>query len=451
MVVAFDQIPYTAGRLVLGETVILHRLQDLPPREKLDRTFFKGVLGNPSLLIPSTCGTTTSGVLAVVFPANSDLINDFRSQFAVLADILAAALERRSVETVKTDYQQRFEGLVMQAPVGIALENIDRQILFANPTLCSILGYSEAELLDKNNWQLGIEVSSQDLGLFQKLCSGLISEYRLDKRFQRRDGEVIWTHQTVSLLRTDSGSPPVVIVMLQDITNRKTLETQLQECDAELQRLSAGLIQGQETERRLLSQELHDDIGQRLSFFLISLSQIGKDVPADMSATHAQISELSQQAEELATAVHELSHQLHSSILQHLGLVAALEGLSHRAERQYHIAVDLQTHDIPVISYDAALCMFRVAQEALNNAVKHGKAPQVTIRLEAHERRLRLEVRDSGVGFETAKSGQGLGMLTMRERLRLLGGELAVQSSPGEGTRVIGSLPLSADESPLRT
>jgi signal transduction histidine kinase len=167
-----------------------------------------------------------------------------------------------------------------------------------------------------------------------------------------------------------------------------------------------------------------------------------------MSATHAQISELSQQAEELATAVHELSHQLHSSILQHLGLVAALEGLSHRAERQYHIAVDLQTHDIPVISYDAALCMFRVAQEALNNAVKHGKAPQVTIRLEAHERRLRLEVRDSGVGFETAKSGQGLGMLTMRERLRLLGGELAVQSSPGEGTCVIGSLPLSADESP---
>jgi len=451
MVVAFDQIPYTAGRLVLGETVILHRLQDLPPCEKLDRTFFKGVLGNPLLLLPSTCGTTTSGVLAVVFPANSGLINDFLSQFAVLADILAAALERRSVEAVKTDYQQRFEGLVMQAPVGIALENLDRQILFANPNLCSILGYSEAELLGKNDCQLGIEDSSQNLALFEKLCSRLISQYQLDKRFKRKDGEIIWAHQTVSLLRTDSGSPPVVIVMLHDITNRKTLETQLQECDAELQRLSAGLIQGQETERRHLSQELHDDIGQRLSFLLISLSQIGQELPAEMTAAHAQLSELLQQAEELATAVHELSHQLHSSILQHLGLVAALEGLSHRAERQYHIAVDLQTHDIPVISYDAALCLFRVAQEALNNAVKHGKAPEVTIRLEENERRLRLEVRDSGVGFETDKRGPGLGLLTMRERLRLLGGELAVQSSPGEGTRVIGSLPLSTEESSSRT
>jgi len=145
---------------------------------------------------------------------------------------------------------------------------------------------------------------------------------------------------------------------------------------------------------------------------------------------------LRRSAKELVAAVHDLSHQLHSSTFQHLGLVGGLRGICRSISQQHHIAVDFQHHEISELSYDTSLCLFRVAQEALNNAVKHGRAKQIAVQLVQNNGSVQLIIKDAGIGFDSRERSTGLGLVSMQERLRILGGTLSLISSPGHGTLI---------------
>src|SRR5215469_5870484 len=200
--------------------------------------------------------------------------------------------------------------------------------------------------------------------------------------------------------------------------------------------LSARLIKVAEEERKRLARELHDDIGQRLSLLAVSL-----DIVKNETRTNDPIREKLEgslrELQELAEDVHNLSHRLHCSKLQHLGLPAALKEVCRQIGGQHRLEIDLRTTEpCPTLSDDVSLCFYRVAQEALNNAVKHSRSERVKVRLDSSQDRVRLQIRDFGVGFDPAIQADGLGLATMHERLRMVGGTLSIKSSAGKGTEL---------------
>jgi PAS domain S-box-containing protein len=222
----------------------------------------------------------------------------------------------------------------------------------------------------------------------------------------------------------------------QDITARKL-------ADAFLASVSGKLIGAQEQERRRIARELHDDIGQRLALLAIELAQLQRSAshPAEFSG---KIEKLQVQTSEIAADVQSLSHELHSSRLQYLGLAAALKGFCQEFSEQHTVEVDLKTWDLPTpLSPDISLCFFRVLQEGLYNAAKHSGVRQFEVRLWGTPDEIHLTISDSGVGFERddSRASQGLGLISMQERLKLLQGTLSIRSQLNRGTTIHASVP----------
>lgn len=201
--------------------------------------------------------------------------------------------------------------------------------------------------------------------------------------------------------------------------------------------LAGRLIHSQEVERSRIARELHDGIAQQCTLLALGLDRL-ESMPADrLAVAHGDVVELRRQTDEVAFGLREVARQLHSTTLQHLGLPNGLRGLCRTFSQQYQITVDLEAEPLENLDDDVSLCLFRVTQEALNNAVTHGHAKNITVSLARDAGLLRLRIKDTGIGFEPAAArSEGLGLVSMQERLRLVGGELAIRSSSGQGTVV---------------
>jgi signal transduction histidine kinase len=215
-----------------------------------------------------------------------------------------------------------------------------------------------------------------------------------------------------------------------------------------IRHLGSRLLTAQEEERARLARELHDDISQQLALLTMDLDEVRRAHPGDASrlATEART-----RTQEIARNVRDLSHSLHPAKLRLLGLVAAVETL--RLELSHAGTVITFRHDkVPSnLAADVTLCLFRVVQEALHNALKYSKAKEISVCVAATETELRLSVVDDGVGFDTEVMATGLGLVSMKERLEMIGGLLEVQSSPGCGTRVKATVPLGVAHSGVAT
>lgn len=208
--------------------------------------------------------------------------------------------------------------------------------------------------------------------------------------------------------------------------------------------VSGKLINLAEEERRHLARELHDDLGQRLSWLAVELDTLRKQLQSQKSLRNSQgalrkrCEGVLTQVQELAADVHNLAHRLHSVKLQHLGLPAALSEVCRQIARQHQLRIDLHANNgCSSLSQELALCLYRVAQEALNNAVKHSHSKRVEVHLYCERGRVFLQVRDFGIGFNPVRRAPGLGLATMQERLHLLGGTLSIKSISGGGTELI--------------
>jgi signal transduction histidine kinase len=209
------------------------------------------------------------------------------------------------------------------------------------------------------------------------------------------------------------------------------------------------LIEAQEQERSRIARELHDNVSQRLALLMFELS-----APPESQSTavdlHARVSEI-------AADVHALSHNLHWSKLDVLGFATAMEMLCKEVGEQYQVRVALHAHDVPTqLPPDTALCLYRILQEALQNAAKHSGVGDVDVRLWGTSEDMNLEVSDRGAGFdlETAsKRSPGIGLVSMRERIQLVCGELSIQSARQRGTRIHARVPLNrpTEAEPRRT
>jgi PAS domain S-box-containing protein len=205
--------------------------------------------------------------------------------------------------------------------------------------------------------------------------------------------------------------------------------------------LIGKLIASQEDERHRIARELHDDVSQKIALLSIGIDQLAKN----FAAGRQQFSELSNRVSEIATDIHDLSHELHPSKLQTLGLVESLQLLCRDVSRQGAVDVIFKRDVFPEsVDPNVALCLYRIAQEALHNVVRHSGARQSEVRLTGDAANLVLQVSDPGVGFD-AKGGhrEGLGLASMRERAAFLRGQLAIHTFPGGGTRIGVRVPVA--------
>ncbi|MEI9980413.1 MAG: histidine kinase [Edaphobacter sp.] len=225
------------------------------------------------------------------------------------------------------------------------------------------------------------------------------------------------------------------LMVLLAVQTRRRLRS-----EQSVRRLTRQVISGSEEERRRIARELHDDIGQRLSLISIQLSSYASNISEADDSIPAELNDSVRDVDALITDVHNLSHQLHSSKLEHLGLRFALKELCQQLSERHELPINLHIDQASVrLPQDISLCFYRVAQEALNNIIKHSGTDRAELVLAEEQGRLRMQVRDFGIGFKLADSGAGLGLSTMQERLRIVRGEFSIATRPGRGTVVTAS------------
>jgi signal transduction histidine kinase len=222
--------------------------------------------------------------------------------------------------------------------------------------------------------------------------------------------------------------------------------TEARHTQASLRRLSANLINAQEQERTRIGRELHDDVNQKLALVSVGLQQL-RDNPSDV---YGRLQELQQELDDISSDVQALSHELHSSKLEYLGVVKGIQSWCKEFAERQRIEIDFRSEVTSVLPFEVGVSLLRVLQEAVHNAVKHSGVKHVAVQISQHSREIHLTVVDSGKGFDidSAMQTKGLGLVSMRERVRLLHGTFAIKSRPMGGTAIDVRVPLLQDGSP---
>ena len=262
--------------------------------------------------------------------------------------------------------------------------------------------------------------------------------YDLEYRTARPDGSIRWVHVLGSGYYNEFGTPLRMVGVVFDITERK-------EADQERLDLAGRLINAQEQERSRLARELHDDFGQRVAMLAMDLE--GAEETVKEPKVREELHKLWNEVGEIGSDLHSVSHRLHSSTLETLGLTAGVESFCAEFSSQHAIEVEFVHKSVlKSTNPDTALCLFRIVQEGLRNVRKHSRATKVDVWLQGSSEAISLTLSDNGVGFKLSDCvvSHGIGLRSMRERVRILGGTFDVQSCPGQGTRIAVTVPLGS-------
>lgn len=264
--------------------------------------------------------------------------------------------------------------------------------------------------------------------------------YQTSYRMLRPDGSVIWLEESVHGFFDSKGGLRRTIGMVADVTERKLAEEAVSS-------VSRRLIEAQEQERARIARELHDDLSQMMALLQIGLTKLEQDTSGLSSQTRQQLHALGEVSMEVSSSLHDLSHQLHPSKLDVLGLTACIGSFCREFSQRHKLEVRFVHHNIPGdIPKDVRLCLFRIVEEALQNVSKHSGVEEAKVELSGHANGIDLCVSDNGAGFtlEPVKRESGLGLISMRERVRLVGGQLSIESKPSQGTQIQVRIPLSS-------
>jgi PAS domain S-box-containing protein len=349
--------------------------------------------------------------------------------------------DRRRAEVQLRESEERFRLVANTAPVMIWTAGTDRKCSYVNTTWLDFTGRPvQRELGD--GWLEGVHPA--DL----KHCLQTYTEafdkrdsFEMQYRLRRHDGEYRWLLDKGVPRFNPDGTFAGYIGSCLDITDRKVAEESLAT-------MGRRLIEAHEQERTWIGRELHDDINQRLALLAVELDQWGPEVPSAEQLI-AQVRHAQGRITEIAKDVQGLSHRLHSSKLDYLGLAAAAGSFCKELSEQSKVEIQFRHSGIPRnLNKEVSLCLFRVLQEGLQNAVKHSGARSFTVDLHGTEESIELAVADVGSGFEEQEAfgRNGLGLISMRERLQLVRGELTVRSKPGAGTTIHARVPLKTYE-----
>jgi PAS domain S-box-containing protein len=339
--------------------------------------------------------------------------------------------ERKMAEDKLREYERTVEGsedMIVVVDRGYRYLIANRQFLkMRNLTREQVVGRSVREVLNAEVFETVVRPKLDEC--FQ----GKVVRYEMKYTFpELGERDLLVSYFPIE----DATVVSRVACILQDVTDRK-------QADAVLADMSRKLIEAQEQERVRIGRELHDDINQRLAMLAIELEQL----QGNPSQVEQRVAEIRKGVAEISNDVQALSHDLHSSKLEYLGVVAGIRSWCKEFAERQRIEIDFRSDVSSVLPFEVGLSLFRVLQEALHNAIKHSGVGRVEVQLREAAGEIHLVVRDSGRGFdlEPALQGKGLGLTSMRERVRLVNGTIAIESKPMGGTSIHVGVPLPSD------
>lgn len=377
--------------------------------------------------------------LAAVIMSSVPLFEDgqFIGAFAMFSDI-----------TQLRETERRFRKMFEEAVVGMCLVDMGGYLLDSNPALQAMLGFSREELYRTSFTALSHPADQEESpALFRELVEGSRDAYRLEKRFIRKDGQVVWGQLTVSLVRGAGGERQLAMAMVEDITKRKQAEDEINTYQEQLQSLASELSLTEERERRRLATGLHDHIGQTLAIAKIKLGVLQKSASAQ--GLTQPLGEIRELMEKMIHDTRSLTFELSLPVLYELGFEAAVEWFAKHIRAQHGILVEVQRDLDPIpMDDEMKVLLFKAVRELMINIVKHAHAGHARVTIARNGNDMWITVEDDGVGMDHSRisphsrGSGGFGLFSIRERLHYLGGRVEVESQVGRGTQVTLMVPL---------
>jgi PAS domain S-box-containing protein len=336
----------------------------------------------------------------------------------------------KSEDRFRQFFETQPECCYMISPEGIVLD--------VNPAACGALGYTKEELI-------GEAVSIIYAPESHSKMRDLLEKWKKTGRLESEEIVVLTRDGERRVVLVNAGSVVDAEGNLLHSTSVHVDITERKRTEEALSTVNQRLIEAQEKERTWIARELHDDINQRLALLAVKLDSLQQSLPTSVAGIRHAIAEASKETQGLGTDIQALSHRLHSSKLEYIGLTSAAAGFCREISDRQGMEIEFRSEDIPKdLPREIALCLFRILQEALQNAVKHSGSRHFQVSLSGEPSGVELTVHDSGIGFdpEDATKGNGLGLTSIRERLKFVNGTLFIDSQPQRGTTILARVPL---------
>ncbi len=362
------------------------------------------------------------------------------SQALLIFGLLWQRARKRKTEAELRRSEEKFSKSFSHSPLAVTITNIhDARFIEVNEAFERHTGWKRDEVIGRTPFDIHLwESPEQRVAVREQLlATGSVRD--LEFRVRIKNGQILTALGSAELIEVNG--EPCALSVAADISERKKAEEALAG-------VSGKLIEAQEAERTRIARELHDDINQRVAMLAINLKAVKEDLSVSETRTSRRIDEACIQVLSLENDIQALSHRLHSSGLEYLGLEPAVRGFCREVSEQHSLSIHARFDGVPqTLPHEISLCLFRVLQEAVQNAIKHSGVRDFEVSLTGGANAIELSVHDSGTGFdpETTRQGHGLGLTSMRERLRLVNGELSIESKPQHGTTILARVPLNAD------
>ena len=363
----------------------------------------------------------------------------FLLQAMLIIGLLWQRARNRKADLRLRESEKRFRLMADTTPALIWMSDKEGTVTYLNDRLINFTGGDPATGLGDASSAFIHPDDVQSVQAANKRALEQQKEFSTEYRLRRRDGVYRWMLDIAAPRVNGDGAFAGFVGSAVDITDQKLAQEALE-------KIGGKLIEAQEEERARIARELHDDICQRLALLSMELEQANRG--SNGSGRSPKIEEIRRHCAQIAGDVQALSHKLHSSKLEYLGLAAAIRSLCCEFSQQYNVGVEFEDDDVPsYLPYDISLSLFRVTQEALQNAQKHSGVDHFSVTLRGSPNEIRLEVGDSGSGFdiERAKFDRGLGLVSMQERVHLVHGTFTIDSTMSRGTRILVRVPLAAE------
>ena len=419
--------------------------------------------------IPLVSSQKLIGKLVAYYNAPHQFTNDELKLATTIARQIAQAIQHYRDQEALRESEARLRATVEQATAGVARCDTNGRIVFANRTLCKMLGYTESELIGKSVAEVTFGGDlEKTMRLFQRMIR-LGKPFELEKRYIRKDGSVMWADVSASAVREPKGKARSTVAVIVDISARKKVEQALQkskealeqlvdqrtkalrtanaELKSEIERrkgLEGEILSVSDREQQRLGQELHDGLCQHLTAVAFMTRSIALRLKDHRVIDAADIEKVAELINKAAVDTRSLSRALHRVDVDAAGLIVALQDLVDREIWKTPCRLEIKP-SFQINDDAAAGHLYRIAREAVINANKHAQARQIVVKLERVRKELVLRVIDDGVGFpKEIKPQQGLGFHIMNYRAQLIGGRLEIDSPRTGGTCVSCYLPIHA-------